>query len=56
MGNLVRFDKQARLIPAQSGAKGEGQVLMFTGVRYERMPEKLSTKNRPNNKRKRKRG
>ncbi len=36
MGELVRFDKGGRIIPEQTGQKRKGQVLMFTGIRYER--------------------
>ncbi|UJQ95751.1 hypothetical protein [Mariluticola halotolerans] len=36
MGELVRFDKRGRIIPEQTGQKRKGQVLMFTGIRYER--------------------
>jgi len=39
MGELVRFDKEGRAIPEQSAQKTKGQVLMFTGIRYERMLE-----------------
>ena len=36
MGELVRFDNGGRIIPEQTGQKPKGQVLMFTGIRYER--------------------
>ena len=36
MGNLIRFDSRRRIIPGQTLPKGEAEVLIFTGVRYER--------------------
>lgn len=36
MGQLVRFAKRNRTIPEHSTENRRGQVLMFTGVRYER--------------------
>lgn len=36
MGRLLRFSpKVPRLLPVSAG-KGPGQVILFTGVRYER--------------------
>ena len=56
MGKLVRFGKRSRLIPAQSPAGGEAQVLIFTGVRYERENNSQHTKTPSGQKRNRKRG
>lgn len=56
MGKLVRFDKSDRLISAQSSAKGEGQIVLFTGVRYERNTDPdLAKKRKSPTKRKRRR-
>lgn len=42
MGNLIRFDSRRRVIPGQEHPSGEAQVLIFTGVRYERSGENES--------------
>ena len=36
MGKLVQFDKRGRPIKHRPFQPGDGQVVMFTGVRYER--------------------
>jgi len=36
MGNLIRFESRRRIIPGQNLPKGDSEVLIFTGVRYER--------------------
>lgn len=56
MGKLVRFTKNQRFISTQSDEKHEAQLLLFTGVRYERTPETKNRKNSATAKRKRKRG
>ena len=38
MGKLVSFDKRRRITPPRVSAGGAGQVVIFTGVRYERGP------------------
>jgi hypothetical protein len=37
MGDLVRFDSRKRLIVGQAQHEGDAKILMFTGVRYERV-------------------
>jgi len=53
MGQLVRFDKKKRFKSTQSTRKGDGEIILFTGVRYERAPEGLSEKKHVPIKRKR---
>ncbi|WP_162783707.1 hypothetical protein [Devosia naphthalenivorans] len=36
MGKLVKFDSRRKPAPARPQAGGSAQILMFTGVRYER--------------------
>jgi len=43
MGQLVRFAKRNRTNPEHSTENRGGQVLMFTGVRYERGAAKPET-------------
>jgi hypothetical protein len=36
LGKLVQFDKRGRAAKHRPFQPGDGQVVMFTGVRYER--------------------
>ena len=36
LGKLVEFDQRRRAAPMQAGPAGSAQILIFTGVRYER--------------------
>ena len=36
MGKLVHIDKRLRLAQVRPGTNGNAQILIFTGVRYER--------------------
>ncbi len=36
MGQVVRFDRRRRTVSARRGFRPEGQILMFTGVRYDK--------------------
>jgi hypothetical protein len=36
LGKLVPFDKQRRMLRPKADATVPGQVIIFTGVRYER--------------------
>ena len=55
MGKLVRFDRSGRPISAHNAKTGEAQILLFTGVRYERNATAPAPKRRAT-KRKQKRG
>lgn len=59
MGKLVRFDRSGRSISAHSTQDGSAQILLFTGVRYERQTPAQPPKRRAKSstpKRKHKRG
>lgn len=55
MGKLVPFEKRLRPAKAKSADGSGGQILIFTGVRYERsgapMPSDGNTPARPKRKR-----
>lgn len=55
MGKLVPFEKGRRLVRARLAAPPEGQVVIFTGVRYQRgvpvLPDDGRTPERPKRKR-----
>lgn len=55
MGKLVQFEQGRRLLRARSAAPPEGQVVIFTGVRYQRglpvVPDDGKTPERPKRKR-----
>lgn len=55
MGKLVRFTKNRRFISTQTDEKHEGELLFFTGVRYERASKDKIHKNNTSPKRKSKR-
>lgn len=56
MGKLVHLDKRNRVISAHQSEKPEGQVLIFTGVRYERAIDGGKNSPSPSPKNKRRRG
>ena len=56
MGKLVPFEKQAKSRDAKSASVGGANILMFTGVRYERESPTVPTKPTPTSGTKRKRG
>lgn len=39
MGKVVRFERRRRPVSTHPGARPEGRVLVFTGVRYDRRSE-----------------
>jgi len=57
MGKLLQIDKQTRQTARRPAVPGPGELLFFTGVRYERQ-ERPADQNRDSErpKRKRKRG
>ena len=56
LGKLVPFEKQAKSRDAKSASVGGANILMFTGVRYERESPTVPTKPTPTSGTKRKRG
>lgn len=44
MGKLVRFTANQRAISAQVDEKREAKLILFTGVRYERVSEAKNRK------------
>ena len=57
MGKLLQIDRQTRQMARRPAVPGPGELLFFTGVRYERQ-ERPADQNRDSErpKRKRKRG
>lgn len=55
MGKLVPFERTTRAAKSRPPASAEGQVVMFTGVRYQRgtppLPDDGKTPARPKRKR-----
>jgi hypothetical protein len=58
LGKLVKFDQRRRPPSSTVRAGGSAQILIFTGVRYERgiPPSSTVDPSRPNSRPKRKRG
>jgi hypothetical protein len=54
LGKLVPFDNRRRLARAKAGESAEAQILIFTGVRYDRggapVPTNGTTPARPKRK------
>ena len=56
MGKLVPFEKQAKSRDSKSDRPGGAEILIFTGVRYEREAPNVPTKPTASSGNKRKRG
>jgi len=56
LGKLVPFEKQAKSRDSKSDRAGTAEILMFTGVRYEREAPTVPTKPTASSGNKRKRG
>jgi len=56
LGKLVQFDRRGRHPKARPESSGKGQVVLFTGVRYERDGTPLPAKPLRGARSKRKRG
>jgi hypothetical protein len=55
MGKLVLLSKYRRPASARPDPKVEAQIVIFTGVRYERGIQKITTESGGTNRRRRKR-
>jgi hypothetical protein len=56
MGKLVRMSKYRRPASARPRQKGEAEIVIFTGIRYERGSQPVTTEHGGGNRRRRKRG
>jgi len=56
LGKLVPFEKQAKSRDSKSDRPGGAEILIFTGVRYEREAPNVPTKPTASSGNKRKRG
>ena len=56
VGKLVSFEKRRRIARVKAADAADAQILIFTGVRYERGPDPLPTNGTTPARPKRKRG
>jgi hypothetical protein len=56
LGKLLSLDRRRRTAPPKTPPAGEGEVVIFTGIRYERRPDPGHAGDSPPARPKRKRG